>query len=99
VKQNGGFVWVYSEPEPGDNVHNLFASDKRSGTGGGIVLGAAAIRVLFVSAMPKPRCSANGAIDVTTRFLQKPFSLSTLARKIREVLDAEIPALADAVSV
>jgi hypothetical protein len=26
---------------------------------------------------------------VTTRFLHKPFSLKALARKIREVLDAE----------
>jgi hypothetical protein len=26
---------------------------------------------------------------VTARFLQKPFSLKVLARKIREVLDAE----------
>jgi hypothetical protein len=31
-------------------------------------------------------------IDVTTRFRQKPFSLKMLAKKIREVLDASLPA-------
>ena len=57
------------------------------------------MKVLFVSGYAEATVQRHGAIDVTTRFLQKPFSLRTLARKIREVLDAEVPALADAVSV
>jgi two-component system cell cycle sensor histidine kinase/response regulator CckA len=56
-------------------------------------------KVLFVSGYAEATVQRHGAIDVTTRFLQKPFSLRTLAHKIREVLDAEVPALADAVSV
>jgi two-component system cell cycle sensor histidine kinase/response regulator CckA len=35
----------------------------------------------------------HGKIDVTSRFLQKPFSLKALARKVREVLDPDVPAL------
>jgi hypothetical protein len=47
-------------------------------------------------AMTKPRFNATGAIDMTSRFRQKPFSLRTLAHKIREILDAEalVPAAA-----
>ena len=54
------------------------------------------MKVLFVSGYAEATILRHGAIDVTTRFLQKPFSLKALARKIREVLDAEKPALAAA---
>lgn len=47
------------------------------------------MRVLFVSGYAESTVLRHGAIDVTTRFLQKPFSLKALARKIREVLDAK----------
>jgi CheY-like chemotaxis protein len=50
------------------------------------------MKVLFVSGKAETTFQRHGEIDVTTRFLQKPFSLKTLARKIREVLDAEKPA-------
>ena len=56
-------------------------------------------KVLFVSGYAEATVQRHGAIDVTTRFLQKPFSLRTLAHKIREVLDSDVPALANAVSV
>ena len=98
VKQNGGFVWVYREPGLGTTFKIYLPRTSGAELAGELSSERPTIKVLFVSAMPKPRCSANGAIDVTTRFLQ-PFSLRTLARKIREVLDAEIPALADAVAV
>jgi two-component system cell cycle sensor histidine kinase/response regulator CckA len=52
------------------------------------------MRVLFVSGYAETTFQRHGAIDVTTRFLQKPFSLKTLARKIREVLDMDTRALA-----
>src|SRR6476469_4433712 len=52
------------------------------------------MRVLFVSGYAETTFQHHGAIDVTTRFLQKPFSLKTLARKIREILDEARPALA-----
>jgi hypothetical protein len=42
--------------------------------------------------------SGHGAIEVITN-LQKPFSLRTLAPKIREVLDADVAALAAPPSV
>ncbi len=47
------------------------------------------MKALFVSGYAEATVLRHGAIDVTTRFLQKPFSLKALARKIREVLDAE----------
>ncbi|MGC2185356.1 MAG: response regulator [Terriglobales bacterium] len=57
------------------------------------------MKVLFVSGYAETTFQHHGAIDVTTRFLQKPFSLKTLARKIREVLDEAQPALAAAATV
>ena len=57
------------------------------------------MRVLFVSGYAETTFQHHGAIDVTTRFLQKPFSLKTLARKIREILDEAKPALAAAAGV
>ena len=46
------------------------------------------MKVLFVSGYAENTVLKHGKIDVATRFLQKPFSLKTLARKVREVLDA-----------
>ncbi len=57
------------------------------------------MKVLFVSGYAETTVQRHGAIDVTARFLQKPFSLRTLAHKIREILDADVPALAAAASV
>jgi FixJ family two-component response regulator len=51
--------------------------------------------VLFVSGYAENTVLKHETIDVATRFLQKPFSLKTLARKVREVLEAsEASALA-----
>jgi hypothetical protein len=47
------------------------------------------MKVLFVSGYAEATFQRHGEIDVTTHFLQKPFSLKAMARKIREVLDAE----------
>ena len=49
------------------------------------------MKVLFVSGYAENTALRQGAIDVTTCFLQKPFSLKTLAGKIREILEAEPP--------
>jgi CheY-like chemotaxis protein len=57
------------------------------------------MKVLFVSGYAETTVQRHGKIEVTTRFLQKPFSLRTLAHKIREILDADFPALATAASV
>jgi two-component system cell cycle sensor histidine kinase/response regulator CckA len=46
------------------------------------------MKVLFVSGYAESTVLQRGEIDVTTRFLQKPFSLNALARKVREVLEA-----------
>jgi two-component system cell cycle sensor histidine kinase/response regulator CckA len=46
------------------------------------------MKVLFVSGYAESTVLKHGEIDVTTRFLQKPFSLNALARKVREVLEA-----------
>jgi two-component system, cell cycle sensor histidine kinase and response regulator CckA len=53
------------------------------------------MKVLFVSGYAENTVLKHGKIDVATRFLQKPFSLKTLARKGRKVLEAnEASALA-----
>ena len=56
------------------------------------------MKVLFVSGYAEATFQRHGEIDVTTRFLQKPFSLKALARKIREVLDTEKASAATASS-
>ena len=56
------------------------------------------MKVLLVSGYAETTFQRHGEIDVTTRFLQKPFSLKTLARKIREVLDADKTCAAAAAS-
>ena len=53
------------------------------------------MKVLFVSGYAENTVLRHGPIDVTTRFLQKPFSLKTLSRKMREVLDRFLRALAE----
>ena len=53
------------------------------------------MKVLFVSGYAENTVLQHGKVDLTTGFLQKPFSLKMLARKVREVLEAsESPALA-----
>ena len=52
------------------------------------------MKVLFVSGYAENTVLRHGAIDVTNSFLQKPFSLKALARKIREVLQTESAAAA-----
>jgi PAS domain S-box-containing protein len=53
------------------------------------------LKVLFVSGYAENTVLQHGKVDVTTRFLQKPFSLKALARKVREVLEtSESAALA-----
>jgi two-component system, cell cycle sensor histidine kinase and response regulator CckA len=53
------------------------------------------MKVLFVSGYAENTVLQHGKIDVATRFLQKPFSLKALARKVREVLEAiDSPVLA-----
>jgi two-component system cell cycle sensor histidine kinase/response regulator CckA len=56
------------------------------------------LKVLFVSGYAEKTVLRHGAIDVTTRFLQKPFTLKSLARKIRDVLRTEEISLAAASS-
>jgi len=51
------------------------------------------MQVLFVSGYAENTILKQGAIDVNARFLQKPFSLKSLACKIREILDGKVPVL------
>jgi two-component system, cell cycle sensor histidine kinase and response regulator CckA len=46
-----------------------------------------AMKALFVSGYAENTVLQHGKVDVGARFLSKPFSLSTLANKIREVLE------------
>lgn len=45
------------------------------------------MKVLFVSGYAEKTVLQHGKVDVTQRFLQKPFSLKTLAKKVRQVLE------------
>jgi two-component system cell cycle sensor histidine kinase/response regulator CckA len=53
-------------------------------------------KVLFVSGYAENTILQHGVIDVSRGFLQKPFTLKQLARKIREVLDARAAAASSA---
>jgi CheY-like chemotaxis protein len=46
------------------------------------------IRSLFISGYTADIIARQGIIDTDVHFLQKPFSVETLAKKVREVLDA-----------
>jgi hypothetical protein len=46
------------------------------------------IRVLFMSGYTDEAIVHHGIVDSDVQFIQKPFSPPSLARKIREVLDA-----------
>jgi DNA-binding NtrC family response regulator len=45
------------------------------------------MKTLFVSGYAENTVLRHGKIDLSTCFLQKPFSLPTLAQKLREILD------------
>ena len=46
------------------------------------------MRVLFMSGYPDDAVFRNGLLPAGAEFVQKPFSLEGLARRVREVLDA-----------
>jgi CheY-like chemotaxis protein len=48
------------------------------------------MKVLFVSGYAESTVLRHGPIDIVTRFLQKPFSLKSLAQKIRKVLESKV---------
>jgi two-component system cell cycle sensor histidine kinase/response regulator CckA len=50
------------------------------------------IKVLYVSGYTEDESVRAGAFPPGSKFLQKPFTLSVLVGKVREALDAEIPA-------
>src|SRR5579862_923561 len=50
------------------------------------------VKVLYVSGYTEDESVRAGAFPPGSKFLQKPFTLSVLVGKVREALDAEIPA-------
>jgi len=56
------------------------------------------MKVLFMSGYAESAVLARGEIDIKRRFLQKPFSLRALARKIREAIEADSQAASAAAS-
>ncbi|HEX4634350.1 MAG TPA: response regulator [Gemmatimonadales bacterium] len=53
----------------------------------GLTKRRSAIRTLFLSGYPGEAISRRGSLDEGVAFLQKPFTIEGLARKVREVLD------------
>jgi nitrogen-specific signal transduction histidine kinase/ActR/RegA family two-component response regulator len=49
------------------------------------------MKVLYMSGYTREAIDHHGMLDPGLAFLQKPFSLTTLSQKIREVLEAEVP--------
>jgi two-component system, cell cycle sensor histidine kinase and response regulator CckA len=48
------------------------------------------VRVLYMSGFPLQRVVAEGAIDATHPFIQKPFTEEQLGRKMRELLERPV---------
>jgi CheY-like chemotaxis protein len=51
----------------------------------------ASVKVLFMSGYAKSGVAPNGLLEHDSRYLQKPLTASTFARKVRQVLDEEDP--------
>jgi two-component SAPR family response regulator len=49
------------------------------------------LKLLFSTGYTRNAIVHNGVVDAGTNFLQKPYSLNDLARKIRRILDAGGP--------
>jgi DNA-binding NtrC family response regulator len=50
------------------------------------------MRVLYVSGYPEDAIAHHGVLDAWKHFLQKPFAPGKFLDKVREVLDANVPA-------
>ena len=46
------------------------------------------LRVVFMSGYAERALISNGAVPLGTGYLEKPFTVETLMRRVREVLDA-----------
>jgi FixJ family two-component response regulator len=51
------------------------------------------LKALYLSGYTDEAIVRNGVLEAGIPFLQKPFSVDALARKVREVLDTQVPML------
>jgi FixJ family two-component response regulator len=49
------------------------------------------LRVLFMSGYTDDAVVRHGVLQANTNFLQKPFTPNSLAKRVREVLDQDLP--------
>jgi two-component SAPR family response regulator len=49
------------------------------------------IKILFMSGYTDDAIARHGVLEKGVNYIQKPFTLEGLARKVREVLDKEAP--------
>ena len=100
--QNGEEAIVVAQQHPGD-IHLMITDVVMPRMGGAKLAEQLAsvrpgMKVLFVSGYAENTVARQGPIDVAHNFLQKPFGLKQLARKVREVLESGVPMASAATS-
>jgi len=89
VKQNGGFIYAYSEPGIGTTFKIYLPQVVAEAVQPDLPVAVKPdISVLFMSGYTADVMIQRGVLEQDKAFIAKPFSQNELARKIRELLDS-----------